>query len=947
MTFKTILPGAWKLTKELQYNLFSLIVPPAWQQVAKYLAQKRVKLLGKGYPSVPVYSLDRIIAASFPRIIQTARHGWQRPGAPWVFATEDADLSDLPEFIKDWLREEFSECLEKEEFESIIEKLDNGAWHWEKPKSYSLLHSPKNSYDEIRFQAIPDALAVEFLKNPQVCFGENNQYQLTFYRVVSLNHGAELMSWPPHPVSLIEKDKQVGTADISFVIRFKLQTVPWRNEPIIYHQLSIRNWIVEPFHKFPYGGATAYVGDNRRWLDGLRQPFCFMPLAIKQMMTQEGREPRWSRAISELLKINDSPLPEPNSLASDPKYQWSSFGAEPSRIQVAIAYHTSWGKLPCLRGVSPLDLASLDLAIQNQINLGNLPIQRMSEVQKVSRTSVPFWERGTPKKKGDKSPKNRDDLSTPMLRSKIAAPAVFGSTENLLHTILILWETKECRDALIAEICEILYLSPKGQAQIYQLEVQGEETIYEGSLGCLRIQTQHVQDLTQKLDVLQQKLDVNNDSSFKNNSRQQRRINLINERVSQIISALPKSQGICGALIEIKPKKSFFPAESDPKLALRIGAMQAGYVNQHIHAVTYYNKEGKQCVYKNAPNRLQKAVSDLLRQLGILPAPLIDLEKDGIDPNLWLTCFRILRRTRKTTASNTPATVALMVRVNPVTGIVQVTTPSLFQIQKWVSYPVGLSSLITEKWDVNSYLDEVIGDSDEALQSSDKKREQQLLNKFIADCLRDCLNTPVANKKLPRVLFMVEAQNARQMLTWLQNPKLPANDLPNELKQHILTESELTRLCLVRLRVADSGEVPVGIVKGFPGSKASGLFCWKDVCDDRENVLYLSMRKALTTEQGTNTLQRKQSRLDNGSRQAGNPKLLEIAVIYSPEIDAEKLACFVHSLRDRWPYFADEVSLPFPFPFATLAKEYAVSAKDSVDSSKESEDSEDLEESLD
>jgi pPIWI_RE module N-terminal domain/RNaseH domain of pPIWI_RE/MID domain of pPIWI_RE len=935
MTFKTILPGAWELTQDVRYNLFSLIVPTAWQQVAKSLAQKRVKLLGKGYPSVPVYSLDRIIAASFPRIIQTARYGWQFPGASWVFATEMADISDLSEFIKDWLREEFSECLGESEVESSLNNLDNDAWHWEEPKSYSLRHQPENQYDDIRFQAIPDYLAVEFLKNPQVCFGENNQYQLRFYRVVTLNRGSELMSWPPHSVSLIEKDKQMGTADISFVIRFQLQTVPWRKEPIIYHQLSIRQWVVEPFDKFPYEGATAYVGDNRRWLDGVRQPFCFMPLRIKQLMTESGRKPKWSRAITELLKINDSPLPEPDILVSNPKHQWSSFGEEPSKLQVGVSYHTSWGKLPCLRGVSPLDLASLDVAIQHQIESANFPIQRLNEAEKVSGTSVTFGERGTPKKRGDRSPKNRDDLSTPMLRPKIAVPAVFCSAQNSLHTILILWETQECRDEIVAEICEILDLSPAGEPEIYNPEVEGQETMYEGSLGSLRIKTQHVQDLTQKLDV--------NNLSVKGKNRQQRRINLIEERVCQIVSSLPKSQGICGALIEIKPKKSFFPAESDPKLALRIGAMQAGYVNQHIHAVTAQNKEGKQYVPKGTLNRVQKAVSDLLRQFGILPAPLIDLEKDGIEPNLWLTCFHALRRTRKTTASNTPATVALMVRVNPVKGIVQVTTPSLFLTQKWVSYPIGLSYLITEKWDVDSYLDEVIGDSGEAQPSSDKKREQQLLNKFIADCLRDCLNTPVANDKLPRVLFMAQAQNARKMLTWLQNTKLPANDLPNELKQHILTESEQNRLWLVRLRVAENGEVPVGIVKGSAGSRTSGLFCWKDVCDDRKNVLYLSMRKPLTTEQGTNTLQRKQSRLDNGSRQAGNPKLLEVAVIYSPEIDAEKLAYFIHSLRDRWPYFADEVSLPFPFPFAILAKEYAVSAKDPVDSSEESEDLEDSE----
>jgi hypothetical protein len=102
----------------LEYNLFSLIVPTAWQQVAKSLAQKRVKLLGKGYPSVPVYSLDRIIAASFPQIIQTVRYGWQHPGATWLFATEKAELSNLSEFIKDWLREEFSTSLGEAEVDS-------------------------------------------------------------------------------------------------------------------------------------------------------------------------------------------------------------------------------------------------------------------------------------------------------------------------------------------------------------------------------------------------------------------------------------------------------------------------------------------------------------------------------------------------------------------------------------------------------------------------------------------------------------------------------------------------------------------------------------------------------------------------------------------------------------------------------------------------------------
>ncbi|MFB2894961.1 pPIWI_RE module domain-containing protein [Aerosakkonemataceae cyanobacterium BLCC-F50] len=941
MAFKNILLGAWELNQDVEYNLFSLIVPTAWQQVAKSLAQARVKLVGKGYPSVPVYSLDPLINASFPNIIQTMRNGWKYPSVPWILATETADISYLPDLIKDWLREEFNESLGDDEVESKLNTLDNEAWHWEKePTNYSIWHQPENrNFLDVRFQALPDYLAKEFLKNPTICFEGNVQYQLTFYHVLSLDKGSELMSWPPQRVPLIKrkekKDLEVGEAYISFIISFKLQTVPWRNQPIIYHQLSIRQWIEKPFEKFPYQSTTAYIGDNRRWLDGIEQPFCFIPLPLKQ----KGREPRWSKAISELLKINDSPLPEPNNLAGEPKYHWSEFGEETSGIQVAIVYNNYWGKLPCLRGVSPKDLASLDQAIQNKIEQESFPLRRVGNAVKISGTYIPFFERGKSKKTDDKSPKKRDHLSTPMLRPSLAASAVFRIKENSPHTILILWETQECRDALIAEICEVLNLSQKGEPQIYKTlpEIQGEETLYESPLGSLRIKTQHVQDLTQKLDL--------EHPSVKGKSRQQQRINLLNERIHKITSFLPETDGkLSGALIEIRPKKSFFPPESDPKLALRIGVMQAGYVNQHIHPLTAQNKKGEEYKTRDAANRVQKAVSDLLRQFGILPAPLIDPQKDGIDSNLWLTCFYVLRRTRKTTASDMPSTVALMVRVNAVTGIVQVTTPSLFLTQGWVSYPVGLGYLITEKWDSDSYIDETTLDSSEEQWSKEKRQEQQRINKFVTDCLRDCLNTSIEPEKPSRVLFMAEAQNARKMLTWLQNPQLPANALPDELKRYMI-ESEQSRLLMVRLRVATDGEVPVGIVKGSPGSRisAGGVFCWQDVCDGEKAVLYLSIRRLLTTEQ--DVLRQSQSRLDNGSRQAANPRLLEIAVVHSPEIDPDKLACFVHHLRDRWPYFADDVSVPFPFPFASLAYEYAVSAKDTVKLNG-FEDSEDSEESL-
>ncbi|NES24249.1 MAG: RNAseH domain-containing protein, partial [Symploca sp. SIO3E6] len=724
------------------------------------------------------------------------------------------------------------------------------------------------------------------------------------------------MSWPPYPVSITKGKKEVKNASISFVISFKLQTYPWQSQPVIVPQLSIRRWFSEPLNKIPYSGATAYVGDNRRWLDGERQPFCFMRLAIKK----RGEELFWHRAVANLLKMDNNSPPEPSDLNKQPNYNWSSFNSQERIIQAGILYSSKHlGEFPCFPGVSPLDLASLDRAV-----LERLPLQRMGEAAKVGKVVVNFWGKVTPKKKDDKSPKKANDLGTPMLRPKIAATAVFRPSENQLKTILILWFTPECRDALIAEICLVLGLSPEGETQTYTTPngATGETTSYQGELGAITIKTQHVEDLTEKLDV--------DNPSVSGNNRQQRRVNLLQERIQDINSALPKPEGLSGALVEIKPKAKYVPPESDPKLAWRIAAMQAGYLNQHINPITGDKKDAR------GQQRIKMAVSDLWRQLGILPIPLIDPEpdKDNIDSNLWLTCFYVIRRTRKTTASNKPSTVALMLRVNPITGLVEMTTPSWFSERGWVSYAVGLGHLLKEKWDYNSGFESSTVDNGQEQSFNDKKREQNLLNQFVTKCLQDCLSKPIEGGNPPRVLFMAEAQNSRRMLTWLRNPDFQAKTIFNELN---LDDSEKERLWIARMRTAKDGEVPFGVVKDSPGSRTSGIFQWQDICqhteDDRGESyipsLYISMRKGLTTEQGL--LKISQSRLDDGGKQAGNPSPLEIAIVHHPGIHATDLASLIHNLRDRWPYFPDYTSLPFPFPFATSARQYAVGVKDRVD----------------
>ena len=185
---------------------------------------------------------------------------------------------------------------------------------------------------------------------------------------------------------------------------------------------------------------------------------------------------------------------------------------------------------------------------------------------------------------------------------------------------------------------------------------------------------------------------------------------------------------------------------------------------------------------------------------------------------------------------------------------------------------------------------------------------------------------------------MAAAQNGRELLPWLTNPRLPHNALPASLSNQF-TKSEGDCLWVVRIREIINRETPTAIVKDKPGSRSSngGIFKWEGACDAKNRNIFLSFRNSPNSEKYV--LRKTQSRLDEGNAPAANSKPLEIAVVHNPGIEEEALATFVHALRNRWPYFASDVTLPFPFPFATKAKEYTVSPREqSYDSDKKKSD---------
>lgn len=123
--------------------------------------------------------------------------------------------------------------------------------------------------------------------------------------------------------------------------------------------------------------------------------------------------------------------------------------------------------------------------------------------------------------------------------------------------------------------------------------------------------------------------------------------------------------------------------------------------------------------------------------------------------------------------------------------------------------------------------------------------------------------------------------STRGTFKWLQNPNLRCGEFPDTLRRHIQRQDYQKRLHIVRcLTKGGTLETPPwNPVGSNPGSRHYGLYAWKNVCDDSEQVIYLGLRELLDSEQGV--LKVNQSRLDSGKRPAGNPPLLEYDVVHS------------------------------------------------------------------
>lgn len=868
MTTKRISLLAFEIP-DVAFPYYQLRLPGTFWQAARSLAETAA---GWGrYPGISHKSLDQLVTAALPDILVDASGAWRQPDSVWLYALDTPDPRLIAAQFRSWMMEEYAPRVGDDKVLRAMEGLDDSEWRWDEASAQSLLLS------DHRYAAIPQYVARNWPDEP-LQLGDRLFY---LYRNASCSEGVELVSWPPEQVETYSPRGSEGRgAYASAVVRITARTLPGRQAPLVYFHMGLRRWMSRPMvgaggEVYLKRNTGVYVAAPWRWLDGRKQALSFIKVPVRR----QGRCVTWPRGLSDLLS-NHVDLPNPAELAAEPTLGLNGLSHAPG-VSMAIAYDNRYSEHRIQAGVGRKDVAALYRYVTERF--GDILRPAGWTSQAASVPSKHFWNFAR-KEKGSAAPGEERHSAVPMQRPEIASPAFFTPHTQPVKSLVVLWERPETRDALVHELA-------------HRLQVVPTETphLYKGSHGEVHIFMEEI-DLS-----LRAMLKV---PSGLYGPQRQRAISQAIEDRARAIAAGPWSKltreraDLSGAIVEIMPA-SKTTQDQDPKLAWRIGMSRAGFVNQHIHAVGASPSLSDQM-------RVTNAVSDLLRQLGRMPSPVIDERLDGLGPELWLLGFAVLRRTSKTAAGQFKVSLPIVVRINPLTGVVEATEPRLYRSDAlWEPYPTILRRVIS--------------------MGTEGGLTPEATEEFVMDAVRDCLFTPIGECAKPGVLLLAEAQNARSGLLCLQDSRLVTRHRLDALLTRHLSAEERNRFSLVRVRTSEPrGEVPTFRAGTDLLGQTRGLFRWHSVTsEDFPVYLSTSSREASAIRY----LKNNDSRFGAAHQMAWNNRPVEIVVLDSAH-EADRIAYLVHRLRRRWPYVDMDTTLPCPLQFAMLAREYALGAED-------------------
>jgi hypothetical protein len=862
----------------VEQDTFNILkFPEAWKNELRSL-QAEIKNRPVDQTNVPIGLLNKAMRALVPDLIHIAPKAAQSNDKSWLYSTTPIDSKALYLIVNAWVKTQFSKASETS-ITNLLKKLKPDDLLWQptaidvnewttEPNGTAKLGSDNT------FILLPHILAAK-LSQDNVTIHWHSEV-LRFRRAPMLGTQSELVSWPP----MKYKDSYW-----SVVITFTVQTVPFQNFPVIHCDLSVRRWGSLPIQSLPADKDTSvYLLTSVPWLEGIPNSNSFQvaPIAWERVPSSQQQEclskyrMKWGSNLAPLLdKLQPRhPFPAPQDIANNPVSALNLNGS-PS---AALVYRN---------GINP----------EHRVGPGLSPADRRYLAEKIAELLAPEWEFVEQLQRVNFKSAVPQNPFLPNFQTKQKHTSIelqnqcctaIEQTVGEQITVEIWYQQNDTKDALIKAMGECLGI-PESASLPYK---------FPDSEFTLNISTQVLGALGDELKL---------DSGIKDKKEQRRQA--IYQRGEEVQKEIQKkasrTSGVTVAFIELDTAENF-SGNTDPKDAIRRGFALSQRLTQFI------STEGT----GNLPHRALNGFLDLLRQLGVQPAPpniIIQLQKQRVDSKgktknihqrydfseklnyvgLWM-----IKQNSPTSADGSIQRVPVMVYMAANTTDIKAIAPGF---QGWLTYREALLKIACGE-------------------AKGFKRVEEAIMRFVRPKLQEVT-------ALGDTLLICHAQNLRSAWQWLNNGNITSDRVAFGRENPLDITRVDRNLRIVRVRDSQGHETPEWYApKGDEQGWTKGLFKMGDRVfastynkpKQFQTPLNLSKVSSSTTTKGRE--------LDaSPHRYFWNPGLVELTVAcIQPNDEIFPWAALTHELRHLALHYDEALKLPLPLHLAKQIEDYVL-----------------------
>ena len=610
---------------------------------------QRCRRRGSGH-HLPVRSLNGLLQAAAPGVLAIGRGAAADESVPWLYAREPVPIEVIRGLLNAWVMQ-WPPAKRWAELESPLKEALHaiGGIRLEWTREPADLFAAKQSVagtaipDRRLFALLPEQIAFHLAADT---FGAG--MDTLSFRVVTAEHGAEIVSWPPLTF-------RRGGIDwrYSATVKLTVQTAPFTASFRVHATSGVRRWVTRGPLDLRGRSATVLFDVPSPWASAEERRHRLIRNAIAFDDDQDCYVWRHGSPTVLLSQLDLTRLhPEADELASEPERWLAGVGG----VAAGLVFREGIAEHKVAAGLMPVERKELDEWVEARLAPG---LRRVPDMERVVKNSKPLLASSRGKAQGRRS------VLTERRRAALIA-ALGGEPLD----VEVLWQDTQSMDCLVASLRDLLDLPPG---------VAGDRGSMLWEYGELRIMVHG-----RRAGTLVEKLAVPGRSPLggKVVRRTVRIANAIRDRRREVGRALDVAAGVRGAALSEIGGPRRFPGDTDPKFAVRLGSADAGRVSQFflIGADT------------KTPLKARAAGvwMDLFRQLGAVHVP-VPRVASRVPKNLqYVGVWMVSRRSDGPTRASAEQLIAVRVRQDEPRFPVRLWDRDR---NSWVPYPDFLTGL--------------------------------------------------------------------------------------------------------------------------------------------------------------------------------------------------------------------------------------------------------------